>query len=184
MTKKIVITIVYFAVLGLYAQNGSVSPYSYFGIGEIQSKGTMENQMMGGIGVFADSIHINLKNPAAYSKLGVQFGEDFGITTYTVGLSNKRLSLKNATEKESSNVTNMEYLSIAMALKKGFGITTGGGPGIMEAGNKGAMEAGGSSTGINIELPHEQGANPYIDSDKLLNFRYFFVRKLMFFAQV
>ena len=66
-------------------------------------------------------------------------------------------------------------------VKKGFGITTGGGPGIMEAGNKGAMEAGGSSTGINIELPFEQSANPYIDADKLFNFRYFFVRKLMFF---
>lgn len=66
-------------------------------------------------------------------------------------------------------------------VKKGFGITTGGGPGIMEAGNKGAMDAKGSSTGINIELPFEQTANPFIDHDKLLNFRYFFVRKLMFF---
>ena len=66
-------------------------------------------------------------------------------------------------------------------VKKGFGITTGGGPGIMEAGNRGAMEAGGSSTGINIDLPFEQSANKFIDTDKLLNFRYFFVRKLMFF---
>ena len=66
-------------------------------------------------------------------------------------------------------------------VKKGFGVTTGGGPGIMEAGNKGAQDAGGSSTGINIELPFEQSANKYIDADKLLNFRYFFVRKLMFF---
>ena len=65
--------------------------------------------------------------------------------------------------------------------KKGFGIITGGGPGIMEAANKGAKEVNNSSTGVNIELPHEQNSNPFIDKDKLLNFRYFFVRKVMFF---
>ncbi|MBU1096145.1 MAG: TIGR00730 family Rossman fold protein [Bacteroidetes bacterium] len=66
-------------------------------------------------------------------------------------------------------------------VKKGYGIITGGGPGIMEAANKGAKEAGGSSAGVNIELPFEQGSNDFIDRDKLLTFRYFFVRKLMFF---
>lgn len=62
----------------------------------------------------------------------------------------------------------------------GYGVITGGGPGIMEAGNLGAKRGKGSSVGINIDLPFEQDPNLFIDSDKLITFDHFFVRKVMF----
>ncbi len=66
----------------------------------------------------------------------------------------------------------------ALIAKNGYGLITGGGPGIMEAGNKGASEAGGHSVGLNIDLPFEQHPNPFQNIQ--IDFRYFFVRKVMF----
>jgi uncharacterized protein (TIGR00730 family) len=64
--------------------------------------------------------------------------------------------------------------------QNGYGVITGGGPGIMEAANKGAQRGNGISVGLNIELPFEQISNPYIDADKLITFKHFFVRKVVF----
>lgn len=81
------------------------------------------------------------------------------------------------TEREDPYYRAGEQLGRALA-QRGFAVITGGGPGIMEAANKGCHEAGGLSVGCNIELPHEQALNEYVDLG--VEFRYFFVRKNMF----
>jgi uncharacterized protein (TIGR00730 family) len=83
------------------------------------------------------------------------------------------------TKPENPYYTMAEEIA-AKLVRHGYGVISGGGPGIMEAANKGAFEQGGKSVGLNIRLPFEQFNNPYIDSDKLITFDYFFVRKVMF----
>jgi uncharacterized protein (TIGR00730 family) len=86
----------------------------------------------------------------------------------------------SARVKEDHKYYKMAEEIASKLVQHGYGVITGGGPGIMEAGNKGAHKEGGKSVGLNIELPFEQFDNVYIDRDKLINFDYFFVRKVMF----
>ena len=83
------------------------------------------------------------------------------------------------TKPENKYYKIAEELAYQLTLNK-YGVITGGGGGIMEAGNKGANRGGGKSVGLNIQLPFEQQANKFIDKDKIINFDYFFVRKVMF----
>jgi uncharacterized protein (TIGR00730 family) len=84
----------------------------------------------------------------------------------------------SARVRENDPVYNTAHTLGRLLVEGGFNVITGGGPGVMEAANRGAAEAGGKSVGLCIELPKEQEANPYANIK--VDFRYFFVRKLMF----
>ena len=89
------------------------------------------------------------------------------------------VSIFGSARVQPDNPIYQETETVARLLvKNGFGVITGGGPGLMEAGNKGAYEAGGTSVGLHIHLPNEQSCNAYVKTR--CDFRYFFVRKLMF----
>ncbi|HKL90962.1 MAG TPA: hypothetical protein VJ880_07260 [Allomuricauda sp.] len=117
MIKKILIAFFCVTAHGLFAQNGTISPYSSFGIGDYRDNGTVDNQMMGGISMYGDSIHINLSNPAAYSKLR--------LTAYTAGLSHKEYRLKSWNEEQNTSVTNLDYLAIGFPLADNVGFGFG-----------------------------------------------------------
>ncbi|MDP2058291.1 MAG: hypothetical protein U1C58_06775 [Flavobacteriaceae bacterium] len=114
--KNLFILVLLYATIGL-AQQGSKSPYSFFGIGDLRFRGTNENRFMGGIGMLADSIHLNLQNPAAYSKLR--------LTTYALGVTYN--SIQFETEDANANTDNatLDYLSMAFPVSKKMGLGFG-----------------------------------------------------------
>jgi len=97
-----------------YAQEGTSSPYSFYGIGIQKFKGTVENRSMGGLSVFTDSIHANLQNPASFGELK--------LTTYALGTSYSNFKISNSTESSSGDNASLDYLAIGIpAGKFGFG---------------------------------------------------------------
>ena len=119
MVKKFVLAILFFATYVVSAQNGTISPYSFFGIGELLTVRTVDNQAMGGLGMYTDSIHIHLNNPASLGKLG--------LTAFSAAFSHREIRLETSSDKQNSSVSNLEYLSVALPLRSqragiGFGL--------------------------------------------------------------
>ena len=116
MIKKILISFCLLISLTTLAQEGTASPYSYYGIGDIKFKGTVENRSMGGISVFPDSIHLNLQNPAHFASLK--------LTSLAVGVTSANSKAKSESQEAKSRRTSLDYFAAAFPVNKlgiGFG---------------------------------------------------------------
>lgn len=117
MIKKIIVSFCLLISLTALAQEGTSSPYSFYGIGDIKFKGTVENRSMGGLSVFPDSIHLNLQNPAQLASLKR--------TNFSVGITYGNTKSKTETQTDKARRTSFDYLAIGVPLKKlgiGFGL--------------------------------------------------------------
>lgn len=117
MVRKFLIALLCIVAQDSMAQKGTFSPYSFFGIGEPKDRGTVENQAMGGLSIYGDSIHINLRNPATYSQLKR--------TTYTSALSHVRYSLEDIAAPQDAFATYLEYLALGFPISQNVGVGFG-----------------------------------------------------------
>ncbi len=117
MIKKILVAILVLVTVMSNAQEGTSSPYSFYGLGIQKFKGTVENRSMGGLSIYTDSIHLNLQNPASYGELK--------LTAYSIGTSYSNFRIVNQTESSSGDNASLDYLAIGIPAGKfgfGFGI--------------------------------------------------------------
>ena len=108
-----------FILLGIgvsQAQEGTVSPYSFYGIGTLKFKGTAENRSMGGISVYSDSIHLNIQNPAVIANLR--------LVDFTIAASHKRETLNTETQQETASTTSLDYVAVGIPMGR-FGASFG-----------------------------------------------------------
>ncbi|WP_413513760.1 hypothetical protein [Myroides odoratus] len=117
MVKRIILSFSLILSAQAFAQQGTASPYSFYGIGDLSYNGTNEYKAMGGNSVYADSLHLNLKNPAAISKLKA--------TTFTVGSTSKFYNFKS--DQSSSNVQrqSLDYIAVGLPLSKKYSVIFG-----------------------------------------------------------
>lgn len=117
MIKKIIISACLFMTLVSFSQEGTSSPYSFYGIGDIKFSGTLENRSMGGISIAQDSTHINLQNPAGLANLKW--------TTFTIGGGSNYTKQKSGAESAKAQKTTLDYLALGVPLSKKFGAAFG-----------------------------------------------------------
>ena len=112
-----------FACLTVKSQNNTSSPYSFYGIGSLDFKGTSESRAMGGVSVYNDSIHMNFRNPASYTgKNMFSFNNEGRLVKFTVGLGHSETDLKTSTNSSETTNTSFEYLGLNIPMGKfGFG---------------------------------------------------------------
>ncbi len=126
MIKKLCLVFIAFLALNVHAQEGTTSPYSFYGIGSLKFKGTAENRSMGGLSIYTDSIHVNLRNPASYGGNGLKSFQDEGrAMKFSVGGSHTSTSLETSSASDRANATTFDYLALSFPMGKfgmGFGI--------------------------------------------------------------
>lgn len=124
MIKKLVVVFIASFALQLHAQQGTVSPYSFFGIGSLKFKGTVENRSMGGLSIYTDSIHVNLRNPASYATPNLRSfsnGESRPVK-FAIAGSQQSLKLQSDSGSDRSTATTFDYLALSFPMGKfGFG---------------------------------------------------------------
>ncbi|ARV10147.1 hypothetical protein BTO05_11050 [Winogradskyella sp. PC-19] len=128
MIKKFVVVLI--AIVGCYsyAQQGTASPYSFYGIGSLKFRGTVENRGMGGIGSYIDSLHINLRNPASYAGKNLKadpYNGESRPVKFSVAGSFSSIGLESNTESESAGTSTFDYIAVSIPLGRfgaGFGL--------------------------------------------------------------
>ena len=123
MIKKLVLVFIAVFAINSYGQEGTASPYSFYGIGSLKFRGTVENRSMGGLSIYTDSIHINLQNPAGYAgkNLEILNGESRPVK-FTVGGTYSDVKLKSDSESANASATTFDYLAMSIPMGKfGFG---------------------------------------------------------------
>ena len=125
MIKKLLIVFIALVSMQFYAQQGTASPYSYYGIGTLKFKGTVENRSMGGLSIYNDSIHINLRNPASYGGYNLnalKYGNESRPVSFNIGGTNTHTNIKSDYAEGKNSATSIDYLAISIpAGKLGFG---------------------------------------------------------------